>query len=116
MNDSTNYTWNTLYASVILYRIQLKRCYYASRRNSLNLIHFKSVNCKMNSLVILLFLTFLALGFCGVPIDRFSDPCIFIDCNKYKAKTMAPSTPKPIETGVIKAQIVSFFWQKQVKN
>ena len=62
----------------------------------------------MNSEVILLFLPFLTLGFGRVPTNRFSDPCIFIDCNKYKAKTMAPSTPKPIETGVIQAQLVSF--------
>ena len=61
----------------------------------------------MNSLVLLLFLTFATLSFCRVPIDRFSDPCIFIDCNKYKAKTMTTSPPKPIETGVIQAQIVS---------
>ena len=62
----------------------------------------------MNSQVLLQFLTFATLSFCRVPIDRFSDPCIFIDCNKYKAKTKAPITPKPIETGVIQAQIVSF--------
>ena len=62
----------------------------------------------MNNQVLLLFLTFLIQCFGRVPIDRFSDPCIFIDCNKYKAKTMAPSTPKPIETGVIQAQLVSF--------
>ena len=61
----------------------------------------------MNSQVLLLFLTFLIQCFGRVPIDRFSDPCIFIDCNKYKAKTMTPSTPKPIETGVIQAQLVS---------
>ena len=91
-------------------------CYYASTRNSLNLIHFKSVNCKMNSLVILLFLTFVTLIFCRVPIDRFSDPCIFIDCNKYKAKTMAPSTPKPIKKGVIQAQLVRFLAKKKIKT
>ena len=87
-------------------------CYYASKTNSLNLIHLKSEECKMNSLIILLFLTFSTLCFCRVPIDRFSDPCIFIDCSKYKAKTMAPSTPKPIVTGVIQAQLVSFIAKK----
>ena len=62
----------------------------------------------MKSQVLLLFLTFATLSFCRVPIDRFSDPCIFIDCNKYKAKTMTTSTPKPLETGVFQAQIVNF--------
>ena len=79
----------------------------------MNLIHFKSAECKMNNQVLLLFLTFLIQCFGRVPIDRFSDPCIFIDCNKYKAKTMAPSTPKPIKKGVIQAQLVRFLAKKK---